>query len=495
MAVNHTDLFPPSAMQAIDAAAIANGLCGRGLMERAGAAVAAAALRHWPEMKRALVLCGPGNNGGDGHVAARHLSAAGVKVERFGLAAKAGSDAAWALGRFPGAVADLALCRPEAGDLVIDALFGAGLDRALEGDVAVLIERVNAAAVPVLAVDLPSGVSGRTGRPTGPCFTAERTVTFAAQKPGHVLLPGRALCGAVEVADIGFPARMLTAPAPVSINHPALYLPHLRGPDAAAHKYSRGHLVVFSGPLISGGAARMAAEAGLKAGAGLVSLATPPAAVMAQAAHVTAVMQRSIDGLETLEGWLDDRRLAAFILGPGFGADATSAARARAYAAAVASAGRRLVLDADGLSAFTGHGETLHAIGAAIPLVLTPHEGEFRRLFAPLAEDKTLSKIERAQAAAARGAAIVVYKGADTVIAAPDGRAAVNVDAPAWLATAGSGDVLAGLIGALLVQGMPAFEAACAGVAMHAAAARRHGPGLTAEDLIAAVRPLPLTAA
>ena len=285
------------------------------------------------------------------------------------------------------------------------------------------------------------------------------------------------------MADIGIPARLLTNEDQIWINHRALYAEFLPVANAASHKYTRGHLGVFSGPLISGGAARMAAEAGLRAGAGLVTLACPPSAVLTQASHLTAVMLRSVVDRSAVEGWLDDRRLTAFVLGPGFG----DRERAVQYARAIAEHARALVLDADGLSAFAEHLEELAGLGEKTKLALTPHEGEFKKLFGALAADDSLSKIERAQMVANQINGVVVYKGADTVIAAPDGRAAVNVDGPPWLATAGSGDVLAGIIGANLAQGMPTFEAACAGVARHSAAGIMAGPGMTAEDLLANV--------
>lgn len=483
MAINKIQLFSPKQMAEVDRKAIESGFAGPALMERAGAAVAAVVLRNWPQIERAVILCGPGNNGGDGHVAARHLDQAGVPVCRFGMTPKGNRDAVWAYGAFPGAIEKISDYRPQAGDVVIDALFGAGLDRALGEELAALITQIVSARLPVLAVDLPSGLSGRTGRPTGPCFKADVTVTFAGLKPGHVLLPGRQLCGTIELADIGIPARYLINDSLVSLNHGGIYQALLPVIDSSSHKYGRGHLAVFSGPLVSGSAARMAACAGLRAGAGLVTLASPPGAVLVQANHLTAVMQRSVADISALEVWLEDTRLQAFVLGPGFG----DLKRARDYASAIVRNSRALVLDADGLSAFAGRLDELAGLGRQASMVITPHEGEFRRLFGDLANDGNLSKIDRAQNAASMINGVVVHKGADCVIAAPDGRVAVNVDGPSWLATAGSGDVLAGIIGAYLVQGMPAFEAACAGVAEHSAAARRAGPGMTAEDLIAAV--------
>lgn len=481
MAIDRDILLTPAAMAAVDRSAIDSGIDGPGLMRRAGAAVAAAALAHFPDMARAVVLCGPGNNGGDGHVVAELLAASGVAVVRHGYPPKADTDAADAHARFPGDILPLAAYEPLSGDLVIDALFGAGLDRPVSQEVADVIARVEIACLPVLAVDLPSGLSGLTGRPTGAVFRAARTVTFAALKPGHLLMPGRDLCGAVEIADIGIPARMIASSDRLWRNHERLYghaLPQL-GRDA--HKYTRGHLAVFSGPLISGGAARLAAAAGLSAGAGLVTLATPASAIMAQAAHLTAVMQRRIDTVGDLAEWLEDKRLSGFVIGPGFG----DLEKCRAFVGLIAASDRPAVLDADALTAYAGDASGLGTSFAGVcRLVITPHEGEFRRLFPDLAADEHVSKVDRARRAAVVVNGVVVLKGPDTVIAAPDGRAAINADASAWLATAGSGDVLAGIIGSLMAQGMPAFEAAAAGVAIHGRAGTRAGPGVSAEDLV-----------
>lgn len=471
-------------MGRIDSDAARSGIDSYGLMEAAGAHVAACVLSGYPGICRAVVVCGPGNNGGDGHVAARLLADNGVPVLRIGMAPKFGGDAYRAHCACDQELRNFADWQPAEGDVIVDALFGAGLDRPVEGEFAVLIERVVRSGLPVVAVDLPSGVSGRTGRPTGPCLEAVHTVTFAALKPGHLLMPGRALCGEVHVCDIGIPARLIVSDEPVWRNHDGLYHDHLPASSASRHKYSRGHLVVFAGPLISGGAARLSAAAGLHAGAGLVSLATPPGAVLSQANHLTAIMQRSVGDADALAEWLEDGRLSAFVLGPGFG----NAERARQYCGLLAGTGRPVVLDADGLSAFAvAQSELAGLFKGDTRLMITPHEGEFRRLFPDLTDDDNFSKIDRALAAARRLNAIVLYKGTDTVIAAPDGRAAVNADAPSWLATAGSGDVLAGLAGSLLAQGMPGFEAGCAAVAMHGATARRLGPGMTAEDLAARI--------
>ena len=487
MAINDTLLVTPAAMGAIDNAAIESGLDGFALMQAAGAHVAAVLLHNYSGALRAVILCGPGNNGGDGHVAAQLLLESGVDVARFGSEPRPGGDAARAHQACPGALRSLSDWQPRKGDVIIDALFGAGLDRPVGAQIAAVIDLALKADTPVIAVDLPSGLSGRTGAPTGACFSAAHTVTFAALKPGHLLMPGRELCGQVHLCDIGIPSRLITSPDKLWRNHPSLYRDYLPRPDASAHKYNRGHLGVFSGPLISGGAARLLAIAGLRAGAGLVTIASPPGAVMVQATHLTAIMQRSIATEGDLAGWLEDKRLSAFVIGPGFG----EAEKARGFIGQLARTGRPVVIDADGLTAFEGDSTELSGLfGGETRLVITPHAGEFRRLFSLIAEDLALSKIDRARLAAAALNAVVIYKGADTVIASPDGRCAVNSDAPPWLATAGSGDVLTGIVGAFLAQGMPPYEASCAAVAVHGRAANRAGSGMTAEDLAAHIAPI-----
>ncbi|MDE1158614.1 MAG: NAD(P)H-hydrate dehydratase [Neorhizobium sp.] len=475
-------LLTPDEMGRVDGAAAASGLPSFGLMQRAGMAVAADALRHFPETRRFAVLCGPGNNGGDGYVAAQALAAFGcaVAVYHLGDPSRLSGDALTARQACEIPSLPLELYQPVAGDLVIDAVFGAGLSRDVPNAVALAIERVQAIAVPVLAVDLPSGLCGRRGAILGQAFAARRTITFMARKPGHLLMPGRSLCGDVSVFDIGIPQRILEAHAgAITENTPFLWGRDLPTPGADSHKYRRGHLGVFSGPAAKTGAARLSALAGLKTGAGLVTIASPADAMADNAGHLTAVMLRQIDGPAELGEWLDDARLSAFVLGPGFGIGH----KARDFVGRLSE--RALVLDADGMTSFKEDtAQLFDAFSNGEPhLVLTPHEGEFARLFPDIAADRSLSKVEKAQAAARRAHAAIVYKGADTVISAPDGRATINTNAPPWLATAGSGDVLAGMIGALLAQGMPVFEAAAAGVYLHGEAAHLAGAGLTAEDL------------
>lgn len=480
------ELLTPAQMGEADRLTIAGGVAGTELMEEAGAAVAlhARALMRGPT----AVLCGPGNNGGDGYVAARLLRAGGgdVRVYALGDVAQLRGDARWAFERWGGPVAPLSALDLEGVGLVVDALFGAGLTRDLDGQARACVERVNAwradwraRGAKVLAVDIPSGVDGATGALRGAAIEADATVTFFRLKPGHLLAPGRFLCGARECFDIGVGAATLDAIQPQTFaNRPALWRGALRMPRADGHKYARGHVVAVSGGLASTGAARLAARGALRAGAGLVTVASPRAALAVNAAQLTAIMVRESEGPRGLADLLGDTRKNAVVMGPGLGlGEATSALVETALAPCP---GRLLVLDADALTMFAGAPERLFRAIVAFggPVVLTPHEGEFARLFA-----REGDKLARAREAARRSGAIIVLKGSDTIVAAPDGRAAIADNAPAWLATAGAGDVLAGMIAGLAAQAMPAFEAACAAVWMHGEAARAFGPGLIAEDI------------
>lgn len=475
-------LLTPDEMASADFMAAKSGIPSFDLMMRAGHAVAAAALSRFPEALRFVVLCGPGNNGGDGYVAARLLAdfGASIAVYSLGNPDHLKGDARRAFDGWGERAMPLSEFEPQAGDVVVDALFGAGLSREVPSEVVDVIAMVAKAGMPVLAVDLPSGLNGRSGEPIGSAFQAECTVTFMTRKPGHLLLPGRSLCGDIEVADIGIPKRMIEAAAGAfAENCPDIWSKLLPFAGPESHKYRRGHLAVFSGEASKTGAARLSATAGLKTGAGLVTVASPAGAMAANAAHLTAVMLRQVETEADLYEWLETARLSAFVLGPGFGIGS------RASGFAVALKDKPLVLDADGITSFRENPSALFNAFADgdVRLVVTPHEGEFGRLFPDLAADETLSKPEKALKAAKRAHAAIVYKGADTVIASPDGRALINTNGFPRLATAGSGDVLAGMIGALLAQGMPAFEAAAAGVYLHGEAARFAGPGMTAEDL------------
>jgi ADP-dependent NAD(P)H-hydrate dehydratase / NAD(P)H-hydrate epimerase len=374
--------------------------------------------------------------------------------------------------RWKGARAALTPDVLDGAKLVVDALFGAGLSRPLEGAAAQLVEALN--DLPVVAIDIPSGVSGDTGAPLGGVYvTAALTVTFFRKKPGHLLLPGRALCGETVVADIGIPAE--AADTRLHENTPALW--QFPWPKLEAHKYDRGHCLVVSGPASATGAARLAARAALRVGAGLVSVASPPDAMAVNAAHLTAIMLKPFEGAAGLAALLTDKRLNAVVIGPGLGVGGDT----RALVDAALKSGAALVLDADALTSFQDDPEALFN-RLHDRCVLTPHTGEFERLFPGLLEESA-SKVEAVRAAADRAGAVVLLKGADTVIAAPGGKAAINANAPPTLATAGAGDVLAGLIAGLLAQKISAFDAAACGTWLHGDAASRFGPGLTAEDL------------
>jgi NAD(P)H-hydrate epimerase len=346
-----------------------------------------------------------------------------------------------------------------------------------------MVERVNASDRPVVAVDIASGVDADTGLVQGVAIQATATVTFTSRKPGHLLYPGRRLSGRVVVTDVGVLGEDVprTGPALVA-NGPDLWRSHLPRLRDEAHKYDRGHVLALSGGPTHTGAARLAARAALRAGAGLVTLAAPSDALAIAAAQLTAIMLRACDGPADLSALLDDKRFTAIVLGPALGVgDGT-----RALVQAALAADRRTVLDADALTSFAGDAASLSGLvkaGRTQPVVLTPHEGEFARLFAGTEAIEPASKVERARQAAALTGAVLILKGADTVIAAPDGQAAINENGSANLGTAGSGDVLGGIIAGLLAQGMPGFEAAAAAVWMHADAGHRFGPGLVAEDL------------
>ncbi|UTP41535.1 NAD(P)H-hydrate dehydratase [Phenylobacterium sp. LH3H17] len=453
---------------AADRAAIAAGTPGQELMERAGAAVADAIVERF-SLRPVAVLCGPGNNGGDGYVVARLLKERGWPVEVRALAPPETADAKFAAARWDGPVAPFDA--PLEARLFVDALFGAGLSRPMNGEAAAVASRLADRPESVVAIDVPSGVPGDTGRPQGAAVCAGLTVTFHAKKLAHVLEPGHSLCGEVIVADIG-----LTEMAGDLVeNGPELWLPVFPWPGPGSHKHARGRLVVVSGEAWSTGAARLAARGGLRIGAGLVTLLSPSEAVAVNAAHLEAVMLRPFDTEAELEQLAAD--VDAAIIGPAAGVSEATLMNVLA----LARTGAALILDADAITVFRDDPEELFSV-LDVDDVLTPHPGEFDRLFPGLLRDSP-ERIAAARRAAARADAIVLLKGPDTVIAAPDGRVAVNTNGSPWLATAGSGDVLAGLIGGLIAQGMGSFEAACAGAWIHAEAADSHGPGLIAEDL------------
>jgi NAD(P)H-hydrate epimerase len=476
-------VLTPSQMKLADLETIASGIPGIELMRRAGRAVADNAEKLASPGARVVVVAGPGQNGGDGFIAAALLSDRGyqVRLGLLGAPARLTGDAAEAARDWTGEVGRIEDLSFNDADLIIDALFGTGLTRDLEGAARLAVERMNASGRPVLAVDLPSGIDGDTGEVRGLAVEATRTVTFAARKPCHLLMPGRAYCGPVDVADIGISRNTLESKGgTLFANSPALWNHVLPRPGLSSHKYERGHTLVASGGATRTGAARLAARAALRIGSGLVTVASPPEALGVNAAHLTAVMLRGCDGPEGLNTILQDPRFNALVLGPALGIHAGT----RAMVAVAVHARRSLVLDADALTSFEGLATELHGAFRHGPTVLTPHDGEFSRLFKghPDLVDPA-SKIERVRRAAAYTGAVVLLKGADTVIAARDGRAAINENGTPYLATAGSGDTLCGLIAGLMAQGVPAFEASCAGVWIHAEAGASFGPGLIAEDL------------
>lgn len=488
------ELLTAARMRAIETAAIRSGAVeGLALMERAGRGVVEAALRARPELARgghrACVLCGPGNNGGDGYVVARLLAARGWRVEVFApgdperLPADAAENARrWRERGEIGRLEDAAPAMAQA-DLAVDALFGAGLTRGLEGTPAELAEVAPRGFR--VAVDAPSGLCMDSGRPLGPVIAADLTATFHRARPGHWLEDGPALCGSLEVVDIGLPHAPAEAGDARLVGRP--------GPAAGkggGHKYTHGHALILSGGVGRGGAARMAAYGALRAGAGLATLVCPPAAVPENAARLDAVQLRAAADGPALAELLEEPRYTALALGMGLG----TGERERGLVRAALAARRATVLDADALTLFAGAPEALFADLHA-RCVLTPHPGEFGRLFPDIAErlaaapegGPAFSKLDAVREAAARAGCVVLVKGADTVIADAEGRAAVHgaayERAVPWLATAGAGDVLAGIVAGLLARGLPAFGATETAAWLHVEAARLFGPGLIAEDL------------
>jgi ADP-dependent NAD(P)H-hydrate dehydratase / NAD(P)H-hydrate epimerase len=442
-----TELLTPQQMQQVDATC---GIPINVLVERAGLAVAEEIARRYGARKT-VVLFGPGNKGRDGAVAARHL-------QSWGWPVSIGDDISGA-------------------ELIIDALYGAGLNRDFPSNLA---GAINSAGVPVISIDVPSGLDGLTGHIRGACIKANLTITFFRKKPGHVLLPGRALCGEVVVRDIGILSSALDSTNITVWQNAKPQLPILA---IEAHKYQRGHALIVSGSKFQTGASRLAAMAALKIGAGLVSLSGTDGALSVHASHLTSVMLTETKNLKDLTKLLVDKRINAVCIGPAAGVGAATAKKVEA----LLESGAATVLDADAITSCSSNPSELFSWIRSIqdrPVVMTPHEGEFVRIF----DGTPPSKLERARAAAKLSGAIIILKGADTVIAHPDGRAKINTNAPPGLATAGSGDVLSGIVTGLLAQGMDGFEAACAAVWLHGDAANKfEGSTFTAEELVAKI--------
>ena len=478
-------LLTAAQMGEADRLTVASGISEMRLMENAGRAVAQAIIERWSP-RPVLVLCGPGNNGGDGFVAALCLAQSGwpVRVASLVPREQLRGAAAQHAALWQGPVEALTPAALDGAALVVDAIFGAGLSRSLEGAAAQTLAAVSQSNTTTVAVDVPSGLMGDTGVNAGavPCAL---TVTCFRKKPGHLLQPGRSLCGELVVAGIGTPDSIFDAVRHDTFeNDPLLWAAALPLLHPEGNKYTRGHALVWGGWPTTG-AARMAARAAARAGAGLTTVAVDvrrsDAALPVYAAALTSVMVSPVAVPRDLDKLLADERITGLLIGPGAGTGPDT----RARVLAMLQAHRATVLDADALTAFKNEPASLfRAIQG--PCVLTPHEGEFARLFAgtnPGAVDAPIDKLARARAAARASGAVVVLKGSDTVIAAPDGRAIVNANAPPNLATAGTGDVLAGMALGLLAQGMEPFLAAAAAVWLHGAAAAHFGPGLLAEDL------------
>ncbi len=443
------------------------------LMENAGKAVALEITERWTT-RSVVVLCGPGNNGGDGLVVARRLLRSGwsVRVALLEPRDQLTGAARYHAELWPGEVQQLVPEVLDGADLVVDAIFGAGLCRPLAGAAVETLAAAASRRLPVVAIDVPSGLMGDTGEIMG-AVPAVLTVTFFRKKPGHLLMPGRWLCGEVVVADIGIPETVLDAISPDAFeNDPCLWRAELPRPQDGGNKYTRGHALIAGGYPMTG-AARMAARAAARAGAGLTTIAVSPIALPVYAAALTSIMVQPLALPEDFACLLDDARYQALLIGPGAG----TGEETRARVLAMLATGRATVLDADALTTFADDPLTLDQAITG-PCVLTPHDGEFKRLFNPAGD-----KLTRTRAAARRCGAIIILKGSDTVITAPDGRAIINSNAPPTLATAGAGDVLGGIVLGLLAQGMEPFLAAAAAVWLHGAAATEFGPGLIAEDL------------
>jgi hydroxyethylthiazole kinase-like uncharacterized protein yjeF len=473
-------LLTPLQMGEADRLTIAGGVAGIALMEKAGRGVADAISRRWSP-RPLVTLCGPGNNGGDGFVAARVLAERGwpVRVALLGSVAALRGDAADAAASWHGPVEPLAPGTLDGAHLAVDGIFGAGLTRPVEGAARAVIEALAERRLPVVAIDVPSGVDGASGEVRGIAPRVAATVTFFRKKPGHLLLPGRSHCGEIILVQIGIPETVLDRVAPdTAANDPSWWLPGIPAPSLESHKYTRGHALVTGGAVMTG-AARLAAKSALRTGAGLVTLAAPETSFPIYAAALTGVIVHSIAGLGDFQTLLDDRRRNAVLIGPGAGVGAET----RDRTLATLEAEKRAVLDADALTSFSDDPETLFS-AIRSPCVMTPHEGEFARLF-----QASGNKPDRARRAARQSGAVILLKGADTVIAAPDGRVAINANAPPELATAGSGDVLAGIVLGLLAQGMDPFAAAAAAAWIHGDAAGRIGPGLISEDLVEVLGP------
>lgn len=478
------ELLTPKQMNEADHLTIEGGVPGIQLIQSAGDVLLMAVHSHFANAHDVLIVSGIGNNGGDGFVLAERLANSGrnVSVTILGDASDISGDAKLAYDAMPDTIKYDDHPNYDNYDLIVDAIFGAGLCREIKGIYAEAVSQINTSPTKVLSVDLPSGINGATGHILGCAVQADVTATFFRKKPGHILCPGRFYCGEIALGQIGIQNAVLDEIAPACyLNAPHLWLDNYPFPDPLGHKYDKGHALAISAGLEKSGAARLMAKASLRIGAGLVTIACPQDTLSAHAARTDAIMLSPMDGLNDL---LSDARINSICLGPGLDPDVHT----RQLVEDVLKLDKSIVLDAGALTAFSNKPDDLFsAIGSrAAPTILTPHDGEFARLFPEI--DKSIGKIDQAKVAANLAGATIILKGPDTVIAEPNGRIAVSNNAPAWLATAGSGDVLCGMISGLLAQGMPEFEAACAAVWFHGEAGNISGPGLISSELELALK-------
>jgi hydroxyethylthiazole kinase-like uncharacterized protein yjeF len=481
------ELLTPQQMALADQSTIDGGMPGIDLMEAAGAFLQQVVRKHFSKTQKVLVVCGPGNNGGDGFILARLLRETDISADIFvplGTEPISG-DARIAYERLNDRTPMVDNPEWSSYDLIVDALFGAGLSKEIKGELGGIVSQINASSAWILAVDLPSGINGETGAICGNAIEADVTATFFRYKPGHFLLPGRLLCGTVEVGQIGIDDHVLeTIGVNTFHNVPQLWEPDFPKHRITQHKYARGHTLVMSGPVSKSGAARLMARAALRMGSGLVTLASASDVLPIHASRLDSVMFAEVNDADAFTRLLYDERLNCVCVGPGMPPDEST----RLLVSEVFKADRLTVLDAGALSAFDGCQDVLigYIAGNNREVVITPHSGEFQRLFPALSA--LPSKLEMAKQAAATIGGVVVLKGADTVVADGSGQAAIASNAPPWLATAGSGDVLTGMIAGLIAQGMQAFHAACAAVWIHGEAANVLGPGMISSDLDQGIR-------
>lgn len=475
-------------MAAADKYTIEHGTAGITLMERAGRGVAEIAESIWRGAGSAgsiFILCGPGNNGGDGYVAARRLAMQGidVRVAQVGAADNLSGDAATARDKWAEDVEQIQGLSLAGVSLIIDALYGAGLNKPVEGAVASLIKEINASSVAVVSVDVPSGLSGDNGTADGTVIEADHTVTFERKKPGHLLYPGRRLTGHLHLIDIGInPACHKLIQAKTLENSPALWGHALPLERAEQHKYNRGHVMVLGSRAPMLGACRLTSLAALRTGSGLVTLMAPTETYDIQAAALDDILVVNMAKNDGFVSRLKDDRITAVAIGPGAGIGLET----RNLVLKTLETERATVLDADALTSFVEEPDILFDAITG-PTVLTPHTGEFQKLFPDL--DYGGDKVAAARTAAKRSGAVIILKGPDTVIASPCGLSAINSNAPSHLSVGGTGDVLTGMVASLLGQGMSTFDSACAAVWLHAEAAQSYSLGMIASDLLINIPP------